>query len=829
MKEPCNQGAEIDGVEMMNYELSTLTSKQQRKLLKKWNQTKRDYPVTTLHALFEAQVERVPDAEALVFGDTVLSYRQLNNRANQLAHYLRKLGVGPELLVGLCVERGLDMIVGILGILKAEGAYLPLDPGYPLERLHFMLHDARPPFVLAQGGLLEDTPEFQGKVLRAETVWSDVTGEPKENPMHRITPDSLAYVIYTSGTTGQPKGTLVEHRGLSNVATEQIRQFGAGPGSRVLQFSSPNFDASIFDIVMALASGATLVLASKDDLLPGPGLGRLLQEQAITILTIPPSVLNILPSLPLPDLKVINVAGEACSADLVSRWAPGRRFFNLYGPTECTIWSTTAECQPDTGAPPIGRPIANTKAYILDDNLEPVAIGEAGELFVSGVGIARGYLRRTELTAERFLPDPFDTDSLARMYRTGDRVRYQNDGNIQFLGRVDDQIKIRGFRVEPGEVEQTLRAYPRLHDVAVLAHQKAQGDLRLVAYIVPEKDVQVINEELHNFLRERLPDYMVPSRFMVMDALPLTLNGKLDRQALPVPDWNRSTADRDYEPPRTAVEKLLAGIFEEVLVVDNVGVHDNFFELGGHSLSASQLIARVRDIFNIELPIRSVFEIPDLGMLSSELEKLKSGERPPESFHIEPASPDEQLPLSYAQERIWFVRQLNTSSTAYNAQAALHWHGNLDVSALENSLTEIVRRHEILRTTFADDKGVPVQRIHAPHPVKLQIACLEPSEEDRREQQIDALVQQAFREPFDVIRLPLVRWTLIRVSDTEHIMTHVEHHIIHDGWSFNVFIGELSKLYKAYHEGKSSPLPEPEIQFSDFTRWQRLWMEGEEA
>ncbi|WP_445245375.1 non-ribosomal peptide synthetase [Microcoleus sp. OTE_8_concoct_300] len=596
--------------------LPLLTQGERSQLLVEWNDTKVEYPFDKcIHQLFEEQVERSPDAEAVLFEDKQLTYRELNQRANCLAHHLRTLGVRPEVLVGICVERSLEMVVGLLGILKAGGAYVPLDPAYPPERLAFMLEDAQVGVLLTQARLVESLPKHQGSIVCLDTDWEIIERQSKENPECSFTPENLAYVIYTSGSTGKPKGVLVAHSGVSNLATALIRSSNVQPKSRVLQFCSLSFDGSVTELVMALLSGATMVMGTRDSLLPGANLIQLLRDFRITTVALLPSVLAVLPANELPALRTVIAAGEACSRELVAKWSSGRQFFNGYGPTECTVCTTIVECTDSKEAPPIGRPLPNTQVYILDAQKQLVPIGVPGELYIGGVGVTRGYLNRPELTAERFILNPFSNDSGSRLYKTGDLARYLPDGNIEYLGRIDHQVKIRGFRIELGEIEAMLRQHRAVQDAVVIGLEYDLHDHRLVAYVVPSHEQVLSTSELRHYLKEKLPDHMVPSAFVRLEALPLTPNDKVDRRALPMPDGTRSV-EENFAPPLTPFEEVLAGIWREVLRLDSVGIHDNFFELGGHSLLAVRLLAQIEKTFGKNLPLATLFQSPTIEQLA---------------------------------------------------------------------------------------------------------------------------------------------------------------------------------------------------------------------
>ncbi|HEX6288076.1 MAG TPA: amino acid adenylation domain-containing protein, partial [Herpetosiphonaceae bacterium] len=618
--------------------LPLLSDAERRQLIVDWNATEAAYPQGCLHQLFEAQAARTPDAIAVRFGDTTLRYHELNARANQLAWHLRSLGVRPESRVALCVERSPDLIVGLLGILKAGGCYVPLDPTYPQERLHFMLEDAQVSVLLTQAHLVErlhaEGTRHPAHLVRLDADWPQIAQQRRDTPSSGAQPDHLAYLIYTSGSTGTPKGVLVPHRGLGNLAQAQIRAFGVTPDSHVLQFASLSFDAAISEICMALLAGATLVLAARADLMPGPSLIHLLREQAITVATLPPSVLAVLDPADFPTLRSVIAAGEACPATVVARWAtPERRFLNAYGPTETTVCATIAACADGSRTPPIGQAIANTQVYVLDQQRQPSPVGIPGEVYIGGVGVARGYFGRPDLTAERFVPNPFSAEPGSRLYRTGDLARYLPDGQIEYLGRLDDQIKLRGFRIELGEIAAVLRRHEAVRDAVVLvrADQPPAGghpEKRLVAYVVGEQRAAnaepgtsnlELGADLRRSLLEQVPEYMVPSAFVFLDALPLTPNGKIDRRALAALDVDRLSRDRAFVPPQDALEAQLVQIWETVLQQQPIGVADNFFQRGGNSLSAVRLMAQIEQQLGQSLPLATIFAHPTIRDLAATL------------------------------------------------------------------------------------------------------------------------------------------------------------------------------------------------------------------
>ncbi len=811
--------------------LPLLTEAERHQLLIEWNSTAAYYPHDRcIHQLVEEQVEQTPDAVAVTFEDKALTYRELNRRANQLAHYLRRLGVESETLVGLYLERSLEMVVSILGILKAGGAYLPLDPTYPWDRLAFMLEDSRAPVLLTQAGLVGELLTRGAKIVCVDADWAAIAHESEANPVSGVTADNLAYVIYTSGSTGRSKGVLLQHRGLCNFVIEQSRGFGIEAGSRVLQFASLSFDASVAEIFDVLVRGATLCQASRDTLASVTDLVRLMREQAITAVTLPPSLLALLPADDLPALRTVISAGESCPVEIAIRWSAGRRFINAYGPTEATVgpcWYLVEDADQLGTTVPIGRPIANVQLYVLDEQLQPVPVGVPGELYIGGVCLARGYLNQPELTAERFISHPFSTEPGARLYKTGDLTRYRPDGNLDFLGRTDNQVKIRGFRIELGEIEAALTQHPAVREAAVLAREDEPGQKRLVAYVVSTRDPAPSVSELKGFLKEKLPDYMVPSAFVAMEALPRLPSNKVDRRALPAPDQTRPELESAYAAPRTPIEEILAGIWAQVLGVRQVGIHDNFLDLGGHSLLATQLISRVREAFQVELPLRSLFETPTVAGLAVQVEAARQAASGMAAPPIRPIPRDQETPLSFAQQRLWFLDQLEPGNLFYNIPTAVRLTGTLNVGALERSLNEIVRRHQVLRTTFAAVDGRPAQVIARELAIPLPITDLRNLPASERDAEALRLATEEARLPFDLSRGPLLRARLLQMDEKERIALLSMHHITSDGWSMNILIRELAALYDAFSSNQPSPLAGLPIQYADFADWQRGWLQGE--
>ena len=796
-------------------QLSTFSAPDERRtILYDWNDTAHAVPSATLPDLFAAQVAKTPDATAVVLEDERLTYCELDARSSQLAHHLRAIGVGPEVVVGLCVERSLEMLIGLIGILKAGGAYLPLDPDYPPERLAFMLDDARAPVLLTHSTLLDRLPEHHARIVRLDADWSAVAAQPATAPVTGLDPQNTAYVIYTSGSTGTPKGVSVTHGGIPNLAAVQIDRFAITSAARILQFASQSFDAALWEMASALMGGAALVLIPPIKR-SGDALARLIRAQDVTHATLPPVLLTDLPA-DLP-LETLVVAGEACSPDAVARWSPGRRMINAYGPTETTVCATMSDALAGAVVPPIGRPIWNTQVYVLDGSLQLVPAGVAGELYIAGAGLARGYLGRAGLTAERFVADPFGPAG-SRMYRTGDLARWRADGVLDFLGRADTQVKLRGFRIEPGEIEAALLRHADVAQAAVIAREDQPGNRRLVAYVVAASADRAPDvAALRAHLAAGLPDYMVPSAFVVLAKLPLTPNGKLDRKALPAPELAPANV---WRAPRTPQEELLCGLFAEVLGLARVGIDDNFFALGGHSLLATRLISRIRATLDVELAIRSLFEAPTVEALVKRLGNDGQAARPALRAMARPA----EIPLSFAQRRLWFLDRLEGEghqSATYTIPLAVRLTGALDRAALEAALGDLVERHESLRTIFPDTLGVPRQLILLEARPRLAVTAV-------AEATLPAALAEEAQHGFDLASEPPLRAHLFALSESEHVLLLVIHHIAGDGWSLSPLARDLGRAYEARLAGSAPAWPALPVQYADYTLWQHEVLGAEE-
>jgi amino acid adenylation domain-containing protein len=818
--------------------LPLMTDSEQSEILTVWNDTATDYPHDRcIHQLFEDQVLLTPDAVAVAFEDEELSYNELNLRANSLARYLISQGAGPEVPVGLCMERSLDVIVGLLAILKTGGVYVPLDPTYPKERLAFMLKDTAAKIVLTQEKLLNQLPKHEGRTLCLDRDWLDLRTDKSENPVSTISGTSLAYVIYTSGSTGTPKGILLPHTTLVNLLSEGALTKRSG---RVAQFTSISFDVSLQEIFYALLSGNTLVVMDDETRLRPEAFAAFMKDKAITDLFVPNTVLHYFiqaameAKLHLKALTNIFQAGEALTVTPLVRAFfenhPDCRLHNHYGPAESLV-VTTHKMPRDPGTwidnPTIGKPVSNTRVYILDRQQTLVPIGVPGEIYLASAGLARGYLNRQELNAKKFVPDPYSGLSGERMYRTGDLARYLPDGNIEFIGRVDFQVKIRGLRIELGEIETMLSEHPAVDQVVVLAREDALGDKRLVAYVVPTEAVFCGTEPLQAFLSERLPDYMLPAAYVVLERLPLTPNSKIDRLALPKPQYDQRNLGGKFVPPRNPLEELIAGVWCEVLKLKQVGVYDNFFQLGGHSLLATQAVARLEKLVKAELPLRRFFEAPTVYALAIELKRAMSKDGTGDARSIVPLPRTSRPPLSFAQQRLWFLDRLLHDKSVYNMCSVWDLQGALDVEALHRSIQLVVERHEVLRTRFAVSENEPVQVIDTPRDFEFPITDLNTLEQSERQPRALELAEQEARQPFDLNKDPLLRARLIRLSAEEHILQLATHHIVSDGWSTGIISKELTTAYNAFVSGHSPELPALSIQYADYAVWQRKWLHGE--
>ncbi|HEX6042084.1 non-ribosomal peptide synthetase [Longimicrobium sp.] len=806
-------------------------------VLERWNAT--DRPAADgvcVHDLFAQQAALTPDAPAVELDGQTLTYAEVDAHGTQLARRLWRMGVGLDVRVAVCLERSLELPVAVLAVLKAGGGYVAVDPNYPADRVAYMLDDSRAAVLVTTSDVAARLPEMRTPLLLldrdADSADADSADayDPYDNSAD---PDTLCYVLYTSGSTGRPKGAALPHRALVNLLRWQLARFGASPAARTLQFASLSFDVSFQEIFSTWAGGGSLVLVDDDTRRDAEALVEHLRRERIERLFLPFAALQNLAETAegarLPDLREVITAGEALRStpQLVAffRANPGLRLDNQYGPSETHVISAHGLAD-DAGAwpllPPIGAPVDNVRLYVLDAAMQPTPVGVPGELYAGGVALARGYLGRPSLTAEKFVPDPFGALPGARLYRTGDRARWLATGELEYVGRTDFQVKIRGFRIEPGEVEAVIGTHPAVREAAVAVRGEG-AERRLVAYVVPGEGAAVTTPELRAHVAAHLPDYMVPARWVMLDAMPLTPSGKVDRRALPAPDVDAGAATR--VPPRTPAEELVAGIWERVLGV-RPGVHDNFFDLGGHSLRATQVISRIRDAFGADLPLRALFEDATVAGLAARATAARAG-GPAALPPLVPQPRDGDIPLSFAQQRFWFVEQLGSAANAYIIPLALRLRGPMDVDAFRRALSGLVARHESLRTVFRMKDGQAVQVIRPEGDMDLPLHDLSALAQSEREAEAARRTNAEVRTLFDLANGPLIRAQLLRMAPDEHVLLLSLHHVVGDAWSLGILFRELAELYDAARAGRPADLPPLPVQYADYALWQRARMTGD--
>ncbi|MGI9309603.1 MAG: amino acid adenylation domain-containing protein, partial [Gammaproteobacteria bacterium] len=805
-------------------QLPLMADTERRHLLEDFNQTGMDVADVSVHGLVEQQAERTPDACAISFGDETLIYRHLNSRANRLARELARHGAGPGKLVGISAERGMETAIGVLAVLKAGAAYVPIDPNYPTERVSYMLNDSQAPVLLTQSAIVEKLGKIDAEIVCLDLFdWS--TGDDS----NLDSGGASVYAIYTSGSTGQPKGVELTQAGLSNLIQWQSAQPGLDQAARTLQFASLSFDVSFQELFTTWAQGGTVVLVDEELRRDLPALAKFIATDAIERVYLPYAALQPLAeSVAVAELqfsvKDVIVAGEQLQITPPIRQmftALGdARLHNQYGPSEThVVTAYTLDGDPDSWMPlpPIGMPVANTQVYVLDHKQEPVPVGVAGELYLAGIQVAAGYIHRPELSAEKFLVDPFNPDQ--RMYRTGDRVRFLADGNLEYLGRTDDQVKWRGFRIEPGEIEAQLAEHESVQQAAVLLREDSPGDKRLVAYLIAAPQHTLDTSAVKVWLKNRVPDYMLPSAFMVLETMPLTPSGKVDRRKLPLPDY--ADVVQAYVAPRTPTEEALVHIWADVLGIPQVGVHDDFFELGGHSLLATQLISRVRDTLDVELSLVSLFTHPSVAEISLDI-AAASGIKP--MTPIARCDRNQPLPLSFAQQRLWFLDQLEPGNPVYNVPWATRLDGPLNLQALQLAINDLVARHDTLRTLFSVTMGKPQQSVLGQTEIPIESVDATGDSEANLKLRLRALS----RIPFGLGQTPLMRVHVLHVAPQQHVLLIVMHHIISDGWSLSVLYQELVKLYTGYCTNNAVKLPPLPLQYADYSVWQHDWFRSSE-
>lgn len=801
-----------------------LASDERRQLIRDWRGPRFDEMAADLcaHHLFEERAEYNPTDTAIEFGASVMTYAELDRAGNRVAHLLRSRGIGTDKLVGICLDRSLELMIAILGVLKAGGAFIPLDPTYPADRIRFMCEDSQASIVIASRESSQKLGLREDRVLYLDEMQKEAIGYPDWKPETGIMPSNLAYAIYTSGSTGKPKGAMLEHRGWVNLALSQKRTLGVGPGVRVIQFAKISFDAAIWEIAMSLLVGGTLVLAPQHELMPGPDLTRTLREKNIHVALLPPSAVTVMKPEELSQLHTLILGGEACSEAIAMNWSPGRTLFNAYGPTEITVCVTMEEVVTDGTKPPIGRPLSNFEVYVLDRFMNLLPVGVPGELYVGGFSLARGYLGRPALTAEKFVPNPFSKTAGGRLYRTGDKVKWLPDGRLDFVGRFDDQVKVHGFRIELGEIEAVLSKHPAVRDTAVIVREDVHGDKRIVAYVVAHPETEMDSRALHRYLSDLLPAYMVPSAIVMLGELPISPAGKVDRKALPPPALLLDEGDAGYVSPRNQLEQDLVTLWSRLLHVERIGVYDNLNHLGAHSLLYAQALTRIRSAFQTDLSLRDLFESPTVAELSRRISEGGAAQQEANVRLVGSADRSQPIPLSIEQQQLWLILQANPSSPVYNECATLEIKDDLDINAFHHALTEIRRRHEVLRTNFVMEGTRPVQVISPPSEFPMVVDDLTGIVEDLRKEEMLKRATDEACEPFDLAQGPLVRARLCKYAERHYFIYFTFHHLVFDGVSLNqLFIHELETLYNAFLKGAPSPLAEPSHQFADYAAWQR--------
>src|SRR5579864_4839744 len=829
----------ITGPELRICDLQMLTQDETNQLLVEWNPTESQLGQKCVHELFEECVARMPNNVAVEYQGQELTYGELNRRANRLARYLRSLGVKPETRVAIGIERGLEMVVGMLAVLKAGGAYVPLDLSYPEQRLRFMLQDSVPMALLARSDLRDLPAGIEAGIqivdVGNEVVYEDLPETNLERSETGVDPECLAYVIYTSGSTGEPKGSEIPHRSIPGFifGTDYV---SFDEETVLLQHSSVSWDAFTLELWGALLRGGRSVLAQQQRVTSGEEIREYVQGQGVNTLWLTAALLNAIVESDvrcLEGLKYVMTGGETASVPHIRalKELPGLRVVNGYGPSECTVFSScyvVPEELPETVISlPIGKPIGDRRMYVLDRWMNVTPVGVVGEAYIGGASVARGYMGRAEMTAERFVPDPYNAKVGERLYRTGDLVRWRKDGTIEFVGRNDFQVKVRGFRIELGEIEAILQQQSGVQGCAVVAKTGVNGSKRLVAYVVGDRN----REELRRDLKGKLPAYMIPNAIIGLQELPLTSNGKLDRQALEnLEDLDSGDSEEHYEAPCTELEEQLAEIWAAVLEVARVGRQGNFFDLGGHSLLAISMASRCRNVFGLDVPVRAIFESPTIAELAEviELELKSQGRKPGDDRDAIPTQRSSAVrpsvfPLSYQQEQLWFLDQFQPGSDFYNVPLAWKLKGDLDVPTLERSLQEVVRRHDQLRTCFVMDpqEGLRQRVVGENLDVRLPVMDLRHLAAGERQEQARKIVEEEGRKAFDLTHAPLWRGILVRTEEREHVLGFTLHHILCDDWSLRILMSEWGKLYEAYGKGEESPLPELEMQYGEYALEQR--------
>ncbi|MCS4321940.1 non-ribosomal peptide synthetase DhbF [Bacillus subtilis] len=807
------------GEDMLIGQMELLLPEEKEKVISKWNETAKSEKLVSLQDMFEKQAVLTPERIALMCDDIQVNYRKLNEEANRLARLLIEKGIGPEQFVALALPRSPEMVASMLGVLKTGAAYLPLDPEFPADRISYMLEDAKPSCIITTEEIAASLPDnlaVPELVLDQAVTQEIIKRYSPENPDVSVSLDHPAYIIYTSGSTGRPKGVVVTQKSLSNFLLSMQEAFSLGEEDRLLAVTTVAFDISALELYLPLISGAQIVIAKKETIREPQALAQMIENFDINIMQATPTLWHALVTSEPEKLRGLRVlvGGEALPSGLLQALQDLHcSVTNLYGPTETTIWSAAAFLEEGLqGVPPIGKPIWNTQVYVLDNGLQPVPPGVVGELYIAGTGLARGYFHRPDLTAERFVADPYGPPG-TRMYRTGDQARWRADGSLDYIGRADHQIKIRGFRIELGEIDAVLANHPHIEQAAVVVREDQPGDKRLAAYVVA--DAAIDTAELRRYMEASLPDYMVPSAFVEMDELPLTPNGKLDRKALPAPDFSTSVSDR---APRTPQEEILCDLFAEVLGLARVGIDDSFFELGGHSLLAARLMSRIREVMGAELGIAKLFDEPTVAGLAAHLDLAQSA-RPA----LQRAERPEKIPLSFAQRRLWFLHCLEGPSPTYNIPVAVRLSGELDQGLLKAALYDLVCRHESLRTIFPESQGTSYQHILDADQAHPELHVTEIAEKELSDR-----LAEAVRYSFDLAAEPAFRAELFVIGPDEYVLLLLVHHIVGDGWSLTPLTRDLGTAYAARCHGRSPEWAPLAVQYADYALWQQELLGNED-
>lgn len=807
------------GEDMLIGQMELLLPEEKEKVISKWNETAKSEKLVSLQDMFEKQAVLTPERIALMCDDIQVNYRKLNEEANRLARLLIEKGIGPEQFVALALPRSPEMVASMLGVLKTGAAYLPLDPEFPADRISYMLEDAKPSCIITTEEIAASLPDnlaVPELVLDQAVTQEIIKRYSPENPDVSVSLDHPAYIIYTSGSTGRPKGVVVTQKSLSNFLLSMQEAFSLGEEDRLLAVTTVAFDISALELYLPLISGAQIVIAKKETIREPQALAQMIENFDINIMQATPTLWHALVTSEPEKLRGLRVlvGGEALPSGLLQALQDLHcSVTNLYGPTETTIWSAAAFLEEGLqGVPPIGKPIWNTQVYVLDNGLQPVPPGVVGELYIAGTGLARGYFHRPDLTAERFVADPYGPPG-TRMYRTGDQARWRADGSLDYIGRADHQIKIRGFRIELGEIDAVLANHPHIEQAAVVVREDQPGDKRLAAYVVA--DAAIDTAELRRYMGASLPDYMVPAAFVEMDELPLTPNGKLDRKALPAPDFSTSVSDR---APRTPQEEILCDLFAEVLGLARVGIDDSFFELGGHSLLAARLMSRIREVMGAELGIAKLFDEPTVAGLAAHLDLAQSA-RPA----LQRAERPEKIPLSFAQRRLWFLHCLEGPSPTYNIPVAVRLSGELDQGLLKAALYDLVCRHESLRTIFPESQGTSYQHVLDADQAHPELHVTEIAEKELSDR-----LAEAVRYSFDLAAEPAFRAELFVIGPDEYVLLLLVHHIVGDGWSLTPLTRDLGTAYAARCHGRSPEWAPLAVQYADYALWQQELLGNED-